>query len=512
MKANVIRLFEHIKLLQRGVELYQNGIDEQSDEKLPRGLGEGNVRIALAGATSAGKTTLIKRLLSDSAGRISSKPETACLVIHTFAEVENIVMRLKPEVSFDENVGIAFRDFIKDFGLKDYYARGSGFSWRTTSQDEVTLEKSREEILDFFAQVNQFDGVFESIKWNHKQRGNDYNLTDLVDIYDLPGFGGKASHDKTVDSILGKGEFDILIYLIDTSKGIPGQDEKNSLVAVQDYLSRNRRVAFYWAYEKPSPETLDLNECRTNIANAVKELGVDIEDETRLLDLRGPENGGEDDEVQASILIDVLKPYFIALGEEYKKRFGDSIPQNEAMDKIFGKDNTDAWPVLEQALQKLIMSKDGKLLMEALSASKAEAAILEEFGIKADDLQLGTTVFERLMGRIRVQTGMDDANFPDRDNALRKMRVRVENGVRGIVAALTTKGQVDPNKVQRFKKEVYEKNGDIRTFIFDTQFYLMLKNPDGVRDYFLKKVKDGLRENVEKEIQAISEFRLDDDE
>ena len=190
MKANVIRLFEHIKLLQRGVELYQNGIDEQSDEKLPRGLGEGNVRIALAGATSAGKTTLIKRLLSDSAGRISSKPETACLVIHSFAEVENVVMRLRPDVSFPEDVGIAFRDFIKDFGLKDYYVRGSGFSWKTTSRDVVTLEKSREEILDFFAQVNQFDGVFESIKWNHKQRGNDYNLTDLVDIYDLPGFCG----------------------------------------------------------------------------------------------------------------------------------------------------------------------------------------------------------------------------------------------------------------------------------------------------------------------------------
>ena len=75
MKANVIRLFEHVKLLQRGVELFQKQRG-QSCDSLRDGFNGENVRIGLLGATSAGKTTLIKRLLSESAGKISSKPET----------------------------------------------------------------------------------------------------------------------------------------------------------------------------------------------------------------------------------------------------------------------------------------------------------------------------------------------------------------------------------------------------------------------------------------------------
>ena len=73
MKGNVVRLFEHIKLLQRGVEISQEGkITGDSQVKLRQGLNGKPVRIGLLGATSAGKTTLIHRLLSDSAGKISS--------------------------------------------------------------------------------------------------------------------------------------------------------------------------------------------------------------------------------------------------------------------------------------------------------------------------------------------------------------------------------------------------------------------------------------------------------
>ena len=119
MDANVIRLFEHIKLLQRGVELYQKE-KSSSAERLPNGINGENVRIGLLGATSAGKTTLIRRLLSESAGKISSRPETACLVVHRFSKSENLTFRFRSKVRIDdETTGREFTQFLKTYKLQE---------------------------------------------------------------------------------------------------------------------------------------------------------------------------------------------------------------------------------------------------------------------------------------------------------------------------------------------------------------------------------------------------------
>ena len=256
MKGNAVRLFEHIKLLQRGVKIAEEGkIAKDSSSKIRRGLsGEsGNrVRVALLGATPAGKTTFIRRLLSDSPGKISSKPETACLVIHSFSRVENIVLKFKEGViDFgDGDKSSKFHKFVQEFGFSDCFHGVTDTSWQPLEK-EVTKEFTREKIINFLAEANEYDKVFKSIKWNHKRGRGEYCLSDLIEIYDLPGFGGKDAHDETALEVLRSEDFDILIYLIETSRGIPAEDEAKHLMAIRDFLKSHPSIKMYWAYQKP---------------------------------------------------------------------------------------------------------------------------------------------------------------------------------------------------------------------------------------------------------------------
>lgn len=241
-------------------------------DRLANGFNGQKVRIGLLGATSAGKTTLIKRLLSEAAGKISSRPETACLVVHSFARAESLVLTFNDRVQFaDEQVSREFADFLKEFKIRDNYQAKNSLEWYLRADErERTLDCPSDKILEFFEQVNKFGEVFSKIKWNHKQRKTDYNLTDLFDIYDLPGFGGKEEHDLAVSRVFDTEQFDILVYLIDTGRGIPGSDEMPYLQKIQEYLGRNSKAIFYWAYEKESQELIVAEEKKCEINQAIE--------------------------------------------------------------------------------------------------------------------------------------------------------------------------------------------------------------------------------------------------
>ena len=543
MKGNVVRLFEHIKLLQRGVEISQEGkITGDSQVKLRQGLNGKPVRIGLLGATSAGKTTLIHRLLSDSAGKISSKPETACLVIHSFSKVENIVLRLNKNVVLkDGKKSSEFREFIKKFKLIDCYERNSELWWRAVD-DEVTKEFGKEKILEFFDEVNNYDNVFESIKWNHKQRQREYSLTDLIDIYDLPGFGGKEAHDETASAVLGHKEFDVLIYLIDSSKGIPGEDEKEHLATIKSFLDLRPSYKMYWAYEKPLPVDVDVAEAEENIRSALSSMGIDID--VPLLDLTGYDVGSDGDDVCERVLCRVLKPYFIDAGKEYYNQLfsGGAKRDSSVLKNAF--DIGVSSRVIENILDKIDMRS--KEIGKPMSINEAEKYILDELGVEKNVLDCTSIDASSSLAKNNLLTGVtkgaerlwkrfdglldkiyndkplqqekvlsrnfeesEISNISDIEIAISKVVQRIRKSVAKIVYGITNKvhsDRVSIDLIRDFKRDVYNQDPDLRTLVYDIQFYLILKNHDSVRSYIMKPIVDSLRENIKREIDDIEKF------
>ena len=65
--------------------------------------------------------------------------------------------------------------------------------------------------------------------------------------------------------------------------------------------------------------------------------------------------------------------------------------------------------------------------------------------------------------------------------------------------------------IRDFKRDVYNQDPDLRTLVYDIQFYLMLKNHESVRSYIMKPIVDSLRENIKREIDDIEKFSEEDE-
>ena len=523
MTEKTVRLFEHIRLLQRGVEVAQEGnISGISTESLRCGLNKKPVRIGLVGATSAGKTTLIKRLLRDSAGKISCKPETACLVIHSFSATENIVLQLNDNVLLKNSTESSkFRNFLKDFDLYNYYEHLDDLSWRA-KEGSATKELSSEKILDFFAKVNSFDKVFKSIKWNHRRRGDGYNLTDLIDIYDLPGFGGKQSHDEVVASVFGDEDFDVLIYLIDTSCGIPSKDEEFSLKEVESFLQIHPTCKMYWAYEKPlcGGECIDREETLDRIQTALETMDIKIRAD--FLDLTGDVDD-ETDDVSERILSEVLRPYFVEVGKKYFKELFrcNEITDVEALSSAFEMETSC------KDIERILGEIDKNSWNDSMTVGDAEEFILNKIGVNAEELKNITPkkpLRNALLSKIyeignlhkrhgnKISSKTEEEQIPDKDYARLKVGHRILFTVRSLLDEMVDKedkSRISIDRVRILRKN-YAQNPDFRTLVYDIQFYLMLKNYESVRMCILKPMVDSLRENIKQEIHALEDFGLDD--
>ena len=530
MKGNAVRLFEHIKLLQRGVKIAEEGrIAKGSGKNLRRGLsgGRGNrVRVALLGATSAGKTTLIRRLLSDSAGKISSKPETACLVIHSFSSVENIVLKFKDGiVDFgDSDKSSSFCAFAKEFDFFACFDRVTNTSW-LPHEKEITKEFSREKILEFFAKVNEYDNVFESVKWNHKQSRSEYSLADLMEVYDLPGFGGKEVHDETASDVLCNEDFDILIYLIDTSKGIPADDEKKHLMTLQNFLTSNPLVKMYWAYQKPLSD-INWGEAKDNIDDSLDKMEVAIS--ASLLDLTGMADSPEDD-VCERMLREVLRPYFVEVGRMYLDGLYSGTLSRRDLNCDF--ENSDSKKVISAILEVI----DSESKSQTITLDEASKIVLERLGIpkvlNKDNGQSFSAVEKQIVhifGKLkkwceelngsapRIDDNCDECVNVDRSDkeiALEKMEYRLWGSAQKIVKAIASdsdKGYVSIDKIRNFTKNGNYADPDLHTLAYDMQIYQMLKDYGNVRSYIMKPITDSLRESIKSEIDAIEDYSDDE--
>lgn len=545
MNAEMIRLFEHIKLLQKGVELYEKDASaSRVDVLLPNGLNGKNVRLGLLGAMSAGKTTLIKRLIGDSAGRISSGPETACLVVHSFSKSERLTFNFRDEVRFDsEEEGREFSDFLKNYKLEEFYNKNDVKTWELKSgveQDGHCREYAQEEILSFFQQVNKFGvQVFKKIIWTHRQRRNNYNLTDLIDIYDFPGFGGRMEHDKAIAETLGKEALDVLIYLIDSSRGIPSQDELEYLGNVEEYLKANPQTSFYWAYEKPLPDSnaIDIDALRSQIAEAVSKgnLGIDSLAQ-RLLDLTGPDNG-ENDELHSKIMVDVLKPYYVRQGKNYRDesyRARNHECENEVINNEVFSDGflqEDGWPLVHRLLDRLRDTENEKrtsgpgldksaarkIVLECLLGDKAGnkfAKVYRDGKFAKLSLMLKGAFRKKTVRNANVTVGdaqLSRSEADDRTLAIEAVVQRIDNAIDVFLSSIyNLDGNMSLTKMGgSFQREVYKAAPIIRMLVYDVQMFWMLQNPKGVAGFIKAPILGRLLDNIDSEVKAIEEFEID---
>lgn len=535
MNANDIRLYEHIRLLQRGVELFQQQVGKSCDG-LRNGFNDQKIRIGLMGATSSGKTTLIKRLLAGAAGKISSRPETACLVIHDFSRAESLSLTLNdaPVLFSDERTSRAFGDFLKEFHLRDRYRAVGGLKWVLQVEErEVLLMFPAEKNVEFFEQVNKFGEAFVQIKWNHRRHGKDYNLTDLFVVYDLPGFGGREEHDKAVERIIDSEKFDVLVYLIDTDRGIPGSDEIPYLLKVQSYLENNKETAFYWAYEKVSQSPIPLDEKKLEIEQAMEAGGCSslVYRNCGLLDLTGPEE--EDCEnLRSKILRGILRPYFSGWGNSFAASSCSAFGGQEkdvSPEMIRAFEVEDSWSLIGDALTEIDRSgeSDGSLC----TCQEARRILIRHFlgsqYLKEYDAarQRDGRIGERLRRFCRsfwnrcVSSRPPTRERSDCERAEERMRHRIFLLLNEMVKQISDKPKgketprsvVNRTKVRKFK-EIFLRNEDFRLMLYDIQYHWMLNNPKGVVGFIKRPMVVSLCENIMNEVQAIGDFVAEEEE
>ena len=45
----------------------------------------------------------------------------------------------------------------------------------------------------------------------------------------MPGIAGEVGHNKVIDNVFASVQPDIVLYLIDTARGVPSEEEANTL-------------------------------------------------------------------------------------------------------------------------------------------------------------------------------------------------------------------------------------------------------------------------------------------
>jgi len=334
-------IYERVATLKDTIDLFEGQIVSKLDKKqdLPPNHSYGlrnqdRAKVFLVSEFSAGKTSFVKRLLGDVAGKTGGGPVTASLVIHKQTSAPSFCITFNKELKIPKSKEEKFKRFLDKYDLakhlKELKERGKVFDW------------GNDKILSFIAEANFFPEVFSEITWNHIKpaRNKNYSFLDFADLYDMPGVGGEDTHDKVVGKIFKNHKPDIILYLINTDSGVPSDAERKLLPEImQSVMQREPYPLFYWVYQKPSNyEKLDIESIGVNdplydeeflkgrkgkleeyIADIIKEKQLtpsqtDFLGKTSILDARGL---SDDSEMAQNAVSIVLQDYLCRTAKGY---------------------------------------------------------------------------------------------------------------------------------------------------------------------------------------------------
>lgn len=353
--------------LQKNVKRFENDINNGSTvSDLCNGLNGNRIKIGLMGHYSTGKTTLLSRIFGGYAGAISSVPETACLVVHRLDSFQGISIKFKSEFRIEKDKEDSFKAFLEENKLEKYIQQSGMNTWKSNQQEEISPDYKVIDTKRFLENVNDYMNVIEKIYWCHKRGREDENALDFLEIYDLPGFGGTDAHEDVISSIIKTESFNIVIYLIDPSQGIPKDSDIQRLQILSPLLeTSNEDILFYWAYEKPIG-TFDRQKKLDEIRSAINgSLSQTFYKNARLLDITGEKDDAETP--QNVFSLEVLPLYFQMAGARYLKSQSDFWNRDKEKIPVFA-----LQPILTQIDDESRKNEVSKECVTAIFEEKLE--------------------------------------------------------------------------------------------------------------------------------------------
>jgi hypothetical protein len=216
--------------------------------------------IFLTGEFSGGKTTLIHELAGHKSGSESGGPETASVVIHKCAKESSC------EIFFENDFTIEKSDDFQrllhkyDIPLSDFNINGNSWSAKKNS-----VEKSDWKINDiqgFISEMSNFPNAIKKVVWTHSNCPS-YSPLNYATLYDMPGTGGKDSHETVINKVFEGETPDIICYVLDTDRGIPGKEAAEPIKEIAAKCLKDNTMLF-WLYSKPTTgkEQEIVGECK----------------------------------------------------------------------------------------------------------------------------------------------------------------------------------------------------------------------------------------------------------
>ena len=504
MNEDAKKLCDIYKDLQEKVKRFEKKINKQdSCVNLRNGLNGRRIKIGLWGHYSSGKTTLLERIFGEYAGSISSVPETACLAVHRLDSIDGISITFRPEFSIEEDKQEAFQKFLDENKLEKYVQQTSPEHWKSNQQEEVSPNYKILDIRRFLDNVNKYMNAIEKIYYYHKRKDNDTNVLDFLEIYDLPGFGGKDEHEEIINGIIRTETFDAIIFLIDPSQGIPKDSDITKLQELGNLIEeKNKNLLFFWAYEKPI-ESVNLNEKLNQIRHSVNgKLTQKFYQTARLLNITGKK---EDNEIPQNVFAcEVLPFYFFNAGTLYLKsqKFWDwekkKIPEFALT------------PILDQIYDEAKYEEVSKQRVEEIFEERLEleTGFLKEKTMKERLVEHFNTLYEKVNQNKgnKENRGIELSQEGQRKLKIESLKEKIEKTIRDMIRFIChnpVKPTVDKNKIRRPFWTEYKKNNDWKLVIDNLHDYKIKKDYKSVEHEQLSRVGIDIFNDIRKNVNTI---------
>lgn len=500
--------------LQNSVSRFEKEINlDKSNSILHNGINGKRIKVGLCGQYSAGKTTLLSRLFSDYAGAISSAPKTACLTIHRLDIFDGMTIKFKENFSVKTEDEQNFLKFLDDNKLEKYVHQVSDSGWESCQEEEVSPDYRVQDRKRFMETVNDYMYAIEKIYWCHKKKKtDDNNVLDFLEVYDLPGFGGKEDHEDIIRNIIETERFDIMMCLVETEQGTPTKIDIETLNGLAPILEKNNpELIFHWVYEKPSDE-IDLDSKLDYINNAIAgKLDNEFFEKANLLDFTGEK---DDSEIPQNVLAkQVLSVYFQKIGVEYLK--SQSIFWDKEKEKV---------PKLQ--LQPLLNKIDEESRIGAVSRERVETIFEEmlqlDFSISKESL-LGKSSIVKLKKKVKslLSKNTEKPSFDGFElsedkrrqlyiaSQMEQIKKTCQSIIDYICAFSSTK--VDINKLRPpYFPNKYRKEKDWILLLDRISNYRTLKDYESIGQFFLSGIGTDIYRDIKQSVNKINQIISDE--
>jgi hypothetical protein len=524
-------IYEMCKRLKDDIDLFESQVihqlDPDSEKKMNasfHGLrGKERLNVFLVGEFSAGKTTFAQRLISDLSGPISGAPATACLLIHKQASHPSLTVVFNDTISIQDLE--KFEHFLNTYNLRKHFDCNQ-HNWTPNEKEIVFDNWGKDKILSFLQEGSEFPEAFNMIVWNHKKSGKNKNkntFLDFVDLFDMPGIGGDAKkHNAVIENVFKRQKPDVILYLIDTAKGSPSDEEKKALRELLVYITQYDPLPlFYWVYQKPSDsyspldmKTIDeigdvldktfLDEKKEVIAEFIKELETSKEEsfpkqytdylsQTSILDSRGLT---DDTEMSQNAVSLALRDYFCACGKQYVEKANEilnidtKMPEYDVM--TFCSETTDSShnSFFEKIIGLIKNSSD-------LSVSNVKAIFLQAFCIDNNVNDTSKYPFDL---RQTLDQWVKDINSMI-DEIIKLISVSKPFMKSDIISI---------DNINNKFWNTYSKNKNWQTLLFRVQAYHWVKASydKNIAPQYINKIGNTILSNIEKDVKHLKEITL----